>query len=222
MKGILGAVALMLAVPLAGMTMDFQPADEIKLAAEQAAVGTTPPEGTSAVASVDPQLRMPKCEVALSASPVNPNTVEVACGAPMAWKLYIPVKTRRMRPILVLRNSLIAGAVVTPDDVSVETRDAALSPGGVLGEQDLVAGMTLKRPLSAGAVLTANDMISARLVKRGDAVMILAKSGGLEVRAPGKALSDGGAAERVTVQNVASNRVVQGVVQGNGEVLVAL
>ena len=49
---------------------------------------------------------MQRCEAALVASRTA-EAAPAACAAPVAWKLYVP-KSKRVRPILVLRNSLIA------------------------------------------------------------------------------------------------------------------
>ena len=44
--------------------------------------------------------------------------------------------------------------------------------------------------------------------------------GGVEVRMVGRALDDAGARERISVENVSSRRVVQGVVSAQGDVIV--
>jgi flagella basal body P-ring formation protein FlgA len=78
-----------------------------------------------------------------------------------------------------------------------------------------LAGRTLKRPLGAGAPLTADAMADEMVVKRGQHVTLLAAAGGLEVRAPGLAMNDAAAAGRVKVQNLASKRIVEGVVESS-------
>jgi flagella basal body P-ring formation protein FlgA len=50
-------------------------------------------------------------------------------------------------------------------------------------------------------------------VKRGQHVTLLAAVGGLEVRAAGVAMNDAAAQGRVRVQNISSNRIVEGVVE---------
>ncbi|KTF29616.1 flagellar basal body P-ring formation chaperone FlgA, partial [Xanthomonas translucens] len=68
--------------------------------------------------------------------------------------------------------------------------------------------------------LSASDLVAQRLVRRGDNVALVARNGGLEVRMAGRALSDGGENERVTVENLSSRRVLQGTVSQNGDVFV--
>jgi flagella basal body P-ring formation protein FlgA len=76
-----------------------------------------------------------------------------------------------------------------------------------------LSGRTLKRPLGAGTALTVDAMADDLLVRRGQRVTLLASAGGLEVRAAGLAMSDAPAAGRVRVQNLSSNRIVEGVVE---------
>ncbi len=75
--------------------------------------------------------------------------------------------------------------------------------------------------MSAGAVLPATDLVAQRLIRRGDNVALVSRRGGVEVRVVGKALGDAGESERVTVENLSSRRVVQGVVGPGGDVWVS-
>jgi flagella basal body P-ring formation protein FlgA len=60
------------------------------------------------------------------------------------------------------------------------------------------------------------------LVRRGQQVTLLARTGSIEIRAQGRALSDGGVSDRIRVQNVNSLKVVEGVIEDAGIVRVAL
>ncbi|RBK41011.1 flagella basal body P-ring formation protein FlgA, partial [Xanthomonas oryzae pv. oryzae] len=54
-----------------------------------------------------------------------------------------------------------------------------------------------------------------------DTVPLVSRNGGLEVRMSGRALSDAGENERVSVENSSSRRVVQGIVEASGTVVVS-
>ena len=58
-------------------------------------------------------------------------------------------------------------------------------------------------------------------LRRGDNVALVSRRGGVEVRVAGKALADAGENERVTVENLSSRRVVQGIVGAAGDVWVS-
>ncbi|MFT4246790.1 MAG: flagellar basal body P-ring formation chaperone FlgA [Pseudomonas sp.] len=194
----------------------FQPVDAIRTAA----LSTLEP-GADAEATLDPGLRMPACPVPLQAQPTGSNTVEVACPQPAGWRLFVPVKVRRNQDVLVLNRGIAAGETIGLADISIERRDAARIAGAALASPADAVGKTARRVLPAGTLLSASDVVSPRLVRRGDTVELVSRRNGLEVRMTGRALSDAGQDERVSVENASSRRIVQGTVEATGAVVVS-
>ena len=196
------------------MAADFQPVDTIKAAA----LGVLP-AGSEAEATLDPALRLPRCGAALVARVQGSNSVEVAC--PDGWRLFVPVRVRRSQTVLVLSRGIAPGETITADAFVPETRDASRIVGAAVADPAQAVGRVARRTLSAGAVLSATDLVAQRLIRRGDNVALVSRRGGVEVRVVGKALGDAGESERVTVENLSSRRVVQGVVGPGGDVWVS-
>ena len=196
------------------MAADFQPVDTIKAAALGAL-----PAGSEAEATLDPALRLPRCGAALVARVQGSNSVEVAC--PDGWRLFVPVRVRRSQTVLVLSRGIAPGETITADAFVPETRDASRIVGAAVADPAQAVGRVARRMLSAGAVLSATDLVAQRLIRRGDNVALVSRRGGVEVRVVGKALGDAGESERVTVENLSSRRVVQGVVGPGGDVWVS-
>lgn len=194
----------------------FQPVDSIRAAA----LSTLGP-GADAEATLDAGLRMPACPVPLQAQPTGSNTVEVACPQPAGWRLFVPVKVRRNQDVLVLNRGIAAGETIGLADITIEKRDAARIAGAALANPADAVGKTARRVLSAGTLLSAGDVVSPRLVRRGDTVELVSRRSGLEVRMTGRALSDAGQDERVSVENASSRRIVQGTVDASGAVVVS-
>ncbi|WP_434025595.1 flagellar basal body P-ring formation chaperone FlgA [[Pseudomonas] boreopolis] len=192
----------------------FQPVDSIRAAA----LSTLGP-GMDAEATLDAGLRMPACAAPLQAQPTGSNTVEVAC--PGGWRLFVPVKVRRNQDVLVLNRGIAAGETIGLADIGIEKRDAARIAGAVLADPAEAVGKVARRVLQAGTLLSAGDLVSPRLVRRGDTVELVSRRSGLEVRMRGRALSDAGQDERVSVENASSRRIVQGTVDANGAVVVS-
>jgi flagella basal body P-ring formation protein FlgA len=71
----------------------------------------------------------------------------------------------------------------------------------------------LKRPLQPCSVLMADAFSADVLVRRGQQVTLVTAVGGIEVRASGAAMSEGGVRDRIRVQNLSSLKVVEGVVE---------
>lgn len=196
------------------MAADFQPVDSIKAAALGAL-----PVGADAEATLDPALRLPRCGAALVARVQGSNSVEVGC--PDGWRLFVPVRVRRSQTVLVLSRGLAPGETITADAFVPETRDASRIVGAAVADPAQAVGRVARRTLSAGAVLSATDLVAQRLIRRGDNVALVSRRGGVEVRVVGKALGDAGESERVTVENISSRRVVQGVVGPGGDVWIS-
>ncbi|WP_045727462.1 flagellar basal body P-ring formation chaperone FlgA [Xanthomonas sp. GPE 39] len=206
---------LMLLVATPAWADEFQPVETIRAAA----LSTLGP-GTEAEATLDPAVRVPLCPVPLQAQPTGTTTVEVSCPRDAGWRLFVPVKVRRMQQVLVLARGLSAGETIGAADIVAETRDAARIVGAVMTDPAVAVGKLVRRTLPAGTLLSLSDLVSPRLVRRGDNVALVARKGGLEVRMAGRAMSDAGENERVTVENLSSRRIVQGTVSQNGDVLV--
>lgn len=214
LPAILGLAAVLAAGPAIGArAAGFQPVESIRAAAL-----STLADGADAEATLDPALRMPRCEHPLQGRRTASGTVEVAC--PDGWRLFVPVRERRSQQVLVLARGVSAGETISADMFAVEERDAGRIGGAALAEPAQAIGRAARRTLMAGSVLSGSDLVAARLVRRGDTISLVSRQGGVEVRMTGRALADGGENERVSVENLSSRRVVQGVVSAQGDVVV--
>ena len=105
--------------------------------------------------------------------------------------------------------------------MATEARDTSRIAGAALADVAQAAGQVARRTLPAGTVLSAGDLAAPRLVRRGDAVALISRRGGVEVRVSGRALGDAGENERVAVENLSTRRVLQGRVGPGGDVVVS-
>ncbi len=193
----------------------WQPVDTIRTAA-LSLLGA----GAQGEAVVADALRLPACGQGLTAQPTANTTVEVSCPDAGGWRLFVPVKVRREQTVLVLSRGIAAGETLSAADIGTAQRDAARIAGAVLADPAAAVGRVARRTLSAGSLLSASDLVAQRLVRRGDNVALVSRRGSVEVRVVGKALGDAGENERLSVENLASRKVVQGTVAANGDVLV--
>jgi flagella basal body P-ring formation protein FlgA len=178
-------------------------------------------------ADPDARLHLAHCLAPLSASLLAGvqlgarSEVRVSCiaqGTP--WAIYVPVSIESDVNALVLREGVIRGARLTPQQVVTETRHVSGLPVGYITDANGLQHYTLARSAPAGTALTADLMVADFVVRRGQDVTLIAQGPGISVRATGKALEDGREGGQVRVQNLASQKVVQGVVDGNGTIQV--
>jgi flagella basal body P-ring formation protein FlgA len=167
---------------------------------------------------LDPRLRLNACQRPLEAtlpaetelrSEVN---VRVNCRV-AGWTVYVPVHIEVDLPVLILQRPVAAGVHLQASDVIADTRRVAGVLSEFLPDVASLSGHHSKRPLPAGTVLVADMLAADPLVVRGQQVTLLAALGGLEVRAPGRVLNDAAVDTRVQVQNLSSQRIVEGVVE---------
>ncbi|MFA5942014.1 MAG: flagellar basal body P-ring formation chaperone FlgA [Sinimarinibacterium sp.] len=174
---------------------------------------------------LDSRLRLPPCSAVPVAEPPtlrgSSATVTVRCAAP-AWTLYVPLQISDLRPVVVMARAAARGEAIADALLSQQVRDVAKLPFGYFESPDAVRGYELRRAVSAGTVLTPNDAEPPRLVRRGEAVTVIGRSGGLEVRASATAMADGARGARIKVRNESSKRVVEGVVTAAGTVEIPL
>lgn len=180
------------------------------------------------VGRLDERLRLDAC-----AEPLEPFypagsrksgnvTVGIRCTGPRPWSLYVPVSVKSYAEVQVLARPVARGAVLTAADLRPEPRDTNDLIAGFFTAPGRLVGKTLVRSLAVGQVLTPATVAARTLVRRGERVVLSARTGALVVRVEGEALADGAAGDLIPVRNVGSKRVVEGVVSGSGNVTVRM
>jgi flagellar basal body P-ring formation protein FlgA len=177
---------------------------------------------------LDPRLRLPLCDQDLSTSlespaqPIGRVTLRVRCDGSSPWTVFVPGQVRLYREVVTAIRPLKRDNVVTEMDISLAERDVGLLNQGYLTSLQQAIGKKLTRPLLPDQVLAPVHVQQAEVIRKGDQVVISARSGGISVRMPGEALSDGALGKQISVRNQRSKRVVKARVTGPGQVEVAM
>ncbi|MBA4286104.1 MAG: flagella basal body P-ring formation protein FlgA [Xanthomonadaceae bacterium] len=226
---LLAALVGLLLMSTARADAGVESASRIREAAERYVTAQVPSTATVTAEALDNRLRLPACARPLDTSAANPAargawSILVSCrdnGAAL-WAVFVPVKVADLRSVVVMSRSVAPGQPISAELLRLEKRDVATLSMGYLSSIDEAVGRSLRRPVAPGAALTPDALAVTRLIKRGDLITLVGRSGGLEVRAQGKALADGGSGERIPVENPSSRRVVQGVVRSGDTVDVGI
>lgn len=177
---------------------------------------------------LDPRLRLPLCDQDLSTSlespaqPIGRVTLRVRCDGSSPWTVFVPGQVRLYREVVTANRPLKRDNVVTEMDVGLAERDVGLLNQGYLTSLQQAIGKKLTRALLPDQVLAPVHVQQAEVIRKGDQVVISARSGGISVRMPGEALSDGALGKQISVRNQRSKRVVKARVTGPGQVEVAM
>jgi flagella basal body P-ring formation protein FlgA len=140
---------------------------------------------------------------------------------------------------LLVAGTAVGGAAVEPEaQVAGAVLDHSVEPGDALAAADLVEqlmapglargtlrsrdidGMEAARRLPAGSVMRATDIVRPQLVRRGEPVTIVIRSGGLVISTMGRALASGAAGASVRVVTNSTSRTLDAIVDGPGTVRV--
>jgi flagella basal body P-ring formation protein FlgA len=181
-----------------------------------------------AVSRLDPRLRLNQCDQPLAASfansapPIGRVTVRVSCEGHAPWSVFVPAQVRLYREVVVANRSLLRDTVLADVDVSLAERDVSNLSQGYLTRLDEVLGNKLTRPVQPDQVIAPNLMELAKVVRKGDQVVITARSGSISVRMPGEAMTDGVPGKQIPVKNQRSGRIIKARVTGPGQVEVAM
>lgn len=136
-------------------------------------------------------------------------------GAP-GWRYEFVVRAQVSARIAIVASDVPAGKVIADEDVLLERHDISNITDPVSDPQDVV-GMSGKRALRSGEVLRLALLASPTLVKRGEAVRIVARNDQVEVSMAGEALDAGARGSLVRVRN-ASGTIIRAKVTGAGTV----
>ncbi len=177
---------------------------------------------------LDPRLRLAACDSNLTqslespAQPVGRVTVRVSCEGSTPWTVFVPAQVRIFRPVVVVKTALRRDSIIGAGDVALVEQDVSLLNRGYVTEVEQVIGRKLTRATRTDQVLTPAMLQLAEAVRRGDQVVISARSGGINVRMQGEALSGGTLGEQISVRNLTSQRVIRARVAGPGQVEVEM
>jgi len=145
-------------------------------------------------------------------------TVGVRCGSLTAWTFYMSVDVESELEVLVTREALPRGALLSAANLAREPRRVRGLGDEYVRELPAVAGLALRRPLPAGEPVPLAAVTQSAAVTRGQTVTLVAAVGSAQVRAQGIAMADARVGQRLRAQNPSSGRVVEGVVASDGSV----
>ncbi len=226
----------MLSCPLAAFaaedtTMTYSLSTISELAKEAVAKKISPQP--NAVINIIPQnlegrLDPPAClppiavEMASEREIRRTNTVKISCISPdydYPWQMFISVKVEITFPVITAKNIIEKGELITADSIEINYVDQHSIRGQFFSNKKELIGTRSKRRVSAKAPILNNNLC---FVCKGDSVSIYAKTNSFEIKTAGEALRDGNIGDAIRVRNSNSNRRLDVIVTGVGEVEVRM
>lgn len=205
------------AVP--SVPVQIEQAARAELERQMAASGLTEPQIEVAVLAARPT---PPCsqpvavEAADTRSPQRMRYV-ARCPDSPGWRYDYVVRARVSAMVAIAAAPVAANEALTDAQVTIERRDISNIADPISNPADAVGQMS-RRMLRPGDILRSGQLSNPVLVKRGDAVTMVARREGIEVSMAGEALDAGGKGAVVRVRNAGSGQVVRMRVAGPGTV----
>jgi flagella basal body P-ring formation protein FlgA len=136
------------------------------------------------------------------------------CALAMAYPAFADTGVR----IVVPSRDIARGETLAESDLAYEFVAANAIMPGTATAMDSIVGQQTRRVLRAGQSMRNDDVRSPILVTKGTTVTMIFDAPGVTLTATGRAMSEGGVGDTVTVQNPASYRQISAVVTGPGTV----
>lgn len=123
--------------------------------------------------------------------------------------------------VVVPNRDIARGETISESDLVYGTIPANTVFSGILTSVDALKGMEARRMLRANQVVRNDDIRHPIVVTKGSVVTMTFEAPGVTLTASGRAMSEGGVGDTITVQNPASFRQISAVVTGPGSVRAA-
>jgi len=139
----------------------------------------------------------------------------------VAKNMSVKGKLEALAPVVVAVNRLKKGTVLSPSDLTLAVKNLnEVSNAGL--DVNSFSGKKLTRNIKAGTVITIPMVAALPIIKRGERVKIVIRSGPLHLSASGIARTDGKRDQMIRVQNINSNKIIHCRVAAPGLVEVLL
>lgn len=178
--------------------------------------------------NLDSRLRLKACHEALSIEfsrrdQVHGNTaLKVRCPAGPGWKIHMPVRIDVFDDVAVAAKPLLKGQKIDDSVITFQKHNIARLKNGYYSKTSALGELQTKRNMARGTVLTPSRLAPLLMVRSGQQVTLVLNYNGLQIRSSGKALKSATLGELVKVRNSQSQKIVEGVVEGEGLVRVGI
>lgn len=180
------------------------------------------------VKNLDKRLNLKKCNGKISYSIPNYSEigqrtiVKLSCNDKNSWKLHLPVKIKVLNDVLVSSKLISKDSLINSKDLSIQKMDTLnLTNGYFLAKhKNEIIGKIAKFQMRAGKVISPRNIASKKIIKRGDKINIKYNSTLINVKTKGIALRDAGLNEKISVKNIKSKKILEGIVTAKDEIFV--
>lgn len=175
------------------------------------------------VGNLDSRLRLEQCPVPVEFATQDQTglggniSVKAQCPAGNSnWAVHIPVQVVIYREIPIAVKDITRGETITAGHLTTSLVNISSIRQGFAADSDAAIGREAKRNIGKGEPFRTALLDAPTTVKRGEQVRLESMAGSIKVSSSGIAMTDGRLGQKIRVRNDSSERIVTGVVRGQG------
>lgn len=175
------------------------------------------------VGTLDSRLRLGQCPAAVAFTAQDQTglggniSVKAECNAGnINWAVHIPAQVVIYREIPVALKDITRGEHITAGHLTTSLVNISNIRQSFAADNEAVIGREAKRNIGKGEPFRSAALDSPTAVKRGEIVKLESQVGSIKVSSSGIAMADGRLGQKIRVRNDSSERIVTGVVRGQG------
>lgn len=182
------------------------------------------------VDKIDSRLQLKQCPEAMIEvfdpfphSATTNKTIGLRCLAEHStWTIYVPVKTKIYRRVIIAARPINQGQIVRENDLRIEEKEISqLKQGYVRNSADII-NQICRRNIGEGQIMRSDLLQPPYLVHKGEQVIVEAITGSIKVTIDATALEDGSLNDTIKVKNIKGERIVEAKVVDNKKVQIVL
>lgn len=148
--------------------------------------------------------------------------LRASCPSGKKWKINIGVELKVFQDVVLMKHSISRGAIIDQKDLLIKKIPRSKIFTDFYSYKNDIVGLVTTMPVRAEQIISSRLVNAANLVSKGQAVILIARTGGINITSRGKALNSALRGELVRVQNKDSGRIVEGIAIDLGKVEIPL
>jgi flagella basal body P-ring formation protein FlgA len=125
-------------------------------------------------------------------------------------KIEVMANIRAFEEVVFSRRFLSKGSVLQDKDLYITLMDVTKLPQGYINSIEIALGKSLARSIIANKPLTESMLVDSTVIKKGQRVLVMASSKNLRITTVGETLENASVGSYVKVLNIATRKVIKG------------
>ncbi len=175
------------------------------------------------VGNLDNRLRLGQCPASVEFTAQDQTglggniSVKAQCAAGnINWAVHIPAQVMIYREIPVAMKDIVRGETLGANHLTTSLVNVSNIRQSFATDQEAIIGREAKRNIGKGEPFRTATLDAPTTVKRGEVVKLESLVGSIKVSGSGTAMADGRLGQKIRVRNDSSERIITGVVRGQG------